>query len=106
MRQIEYAVQVRVDRLTTSSEFEERGLLMPIPLFSLEASDLATDSLGTIGGSALHDLRVQSRELVVVEADGDLSGHVPHCTDRVNQSVCIVSTFEPTTRRCRCGRNT
>ena len=82
MRQIEDAVEIRVDRLTASSELDERGLFVPVALLPLEPGDPTTDGLGTIRGSALGDLGVESRELAVVETDGDLGSHpasVPAC---------------------------
>ncbi|PZS05126.1 MAG: hypothetical protein DLM56_04130 [Pseudonocardiales bacterium] len=75
MREVEHTVEIRVNRLTSSSEVEESGLLAAITLISLEAGDPVPDCLGTVGRTPLDDLSVEGGELAVVETDGDLRGH-------------------------------
>lgn len=75
MRQIEHAVEIRIDRLTAPGKLDESGLLASVTLISLKAGDPVTDGLGTACGTTLADLGIERRELTVVETDGNLSGH-------------------------------
>jgi hypothetical protein len=76
MRQVKHAVEIRVDRLAAAGQVDESGLLAAITLISLEAGDPVADGLGSVRRAALGDLSVESREFAVVEADGDLRGHL------------------------------
>lgn len=77
MWQIEHAGEVWIDGLATSGQVGESGLFASVTLLSLKLSDRVTDCVGAVCGAPLGDLGVERDEFTVVEADGDLRGHLP-----------------------------